>query len=148
METPNLYSAKKSFKLGGSQVIKSSKQDKVTIIAAGITVHETLAAYEELSQKGIFIQVIDAYSIQPLDVKTLTKAAKETKGRVIVVEDHYAAGGLGEAVGMALSGMARITHLCIREKPRSGKPRELMKLYGISREAVVKEVENMVKGRK
>lgn len=145
METPNIYSEKDKFGIGGSTILKKSKKDSATIVAAGVTVHEALTAHTELAKQGISVRIIDTYSVQPLDVKTLTQSAIETKGNVLVVEDHYAAGGLGEAVAMALSGKAHVTHLCIRERPRSGKPRELLEMYGISADHIVKTVKTRIR---
>lgn len=144
MATPILYDANEKFAVGGAKVLRKSGKDKVSVIAAGVTVHEALAAYEELKKKGLLIRVIDAYSVQPLDVKTLREAAKASKGKVIVVEDHYEAGGLGEAVATALSGLATVTHLCVREYPRSGKAEELIEKYEIGKNSIVAAVRNIL----
>jgi transketolase len=130
--TPILYPAGESFPIGGSKVLRKGEGDAVTVIAAGITVHEALKARETLQKEGLGLRIIDAYSIEPLDTITITREVAETGGRVVVVEDHYHAGGLGEAVAQALAGRAVITHLCIRELPRSGKPDELLERFGIS----------------
>ncbi len=140
-KTPLIYEDDETFPIGGSKVLKQSKKDSATIIAAGITVHNSLAAYESLEKEGIFVRIIDAYSVQPLDSKTILKAAKETKN-IIVVEDHYPAGGLGEAVS---SLGIPITHLCIKDLPRSGKSEELMEMYGISANQIVKKVKELLK---
>lgn len=140
MATPILYDASEKFEIGGSKVLCKSRKDKVTVVATGVCVHEALAAHLELEKKGINVRVVDAYSVQPLDVKTLREAAKATKGRMIVVEDHYAAGGLGEAVATALSGVALVTHLCVREYPRSGKAEGLIEKYGIGRRRIIEAV--------
>jgi len=103
-----------------------------TAIAAGITVVEALKAYEELKKEGIGCRIIDAYSVEPLDRNNILKNVEETGGRAVVVEDHFAGGGLGEAVASALASRAFLKHLCIRELPRSGKPDELLDRYGIS----------------
>ena len=102
-ETPILYDPDESFPIGGSKVLRKSDHDAATIVAAGATVHEALAAYEELRKEGIAVRVIDLYCIQPVDEATLRAAARETPA-LITVEDHYAAGGLGEAVLSALAG--------------------------------------------
>ena len=104
METPVLYSPGQEFKIGGSKVLRHSRKDVATVLAAGITLHEALAAYEELKKQGVLIRVIDLYSIKPIDKKTLTQAAKET-GAIITVEDHYPEGGIGEAIRSALSDL-------------------------------------------
>lgn len=141
--TPLLYAKDDSFPIGGSKVLRKSENDKATVIAAGITVFESLKAYEELKKEGVGIRVVDAYSVKPLDGETILKNVAETGGRAVVVEDHFEAGGLGEAVASALAGRARIKHLCVRELPRSGKPDELMDLYGISARHIIAAVKDI-----
>jgi transketolase len=114
------------------------------VVAAGITVHEALKAHAFLAKEGIVIRVVDAYSIEPLDEAGLRQAAAECGGRVVVVEDHYPAGGLGEAVTAALTGAARVVHLCVRELPRSGKPDELIELYGIGAKSIIAAVKGLL----
>jgi transketolase len=130
--TPLLYDAGEPFAIGGSKVLRKRAGDVATVVAAGITVHEALKACETLKGEGLGLRVIDAYSVQPLDEATILREVAETGGRAVVVEDHYAAGGLGEAVASALAGRAALVHLCIRELPRSGKPDELLERYGVS----------------
>ena len=144
--TPLLYSKNEPFPVGGSKTLRKSENDVATVVAAGITVFEALKAYEELKKNGITVRVIDAYSVQPLDVAGLRRAAAETGGRMVVIEDHYAGGGLGEAVAGALAGAAAIKHLCIRELPRSGKPDELMDKYGISARHIAAAVRELIPG--
>jgi transketolase len=134
-KTPIVYGRGERFPIGGSKVLKKSAHDKATVVCAGITVFEALKAYDELKKEGIKIRVIDAYSVKPIDAKTLKRAGKET-GRVIVVEDHFE-GGLGDAVADVVDNVVR---LCVRKFPRSGKPAELMKKYGIDYKAIMKEV--------
>lgn len=144
-ETPVIYDAKEEFPIGGSKTVKSSKSDAITVIGAGITLHETLKAYEELKQAGINIRVIDLYSVKPLDVKTLKKAARETKA-IVTVEDHYEAGGIGEAVKAALAEESTpIYSLAVKKMPRSGKPQELLDYEEISASAIVKKVKSLIK---
>jgi len=143
-KTPLIYDNKEEFPLGGSKVLKKSKRDVATIIAAGITVHEGLKAHEELKKENISIRVIDAYSIQPLDRETIAREVKETGNNVVVVEDHYQNCGLGEAVSLALGRGARIVHLCIKELPRSGKPEELLNKYGIDANHIKKAVKKLI----
>jgi transketolase len=138
--TPLLYKPTEKFPIGGSKVLKRSGKDQALVVAAGITVVEALAAYEELKKKGIAVRVVDAYSVQPIDRENLVKQAKAAGNRVVVVEDHYAQGGLGSAVALALAGQARIEHLCVKELPRSGEPAELMDKYGISARHIVAAV--------
>ncbi len=142
--TPLLYSRKERFPIGGSKILRRESGDAVTVIAAGITVLEALKAWEELQKEKIGLRVIDAYSVQPLDWKTIVREVAETDGRSIVVEDHFPAGGLGEAVAAALAGNARISHLCVRDLPRSGKPAELLEAYGISAAHIVRAVKELI----
>lgn len=138
--TPLMYKPTEKFPIGGSKVLKRSGKDQALVVAAGITIVEALAAYEDLKAKGIAVRVMDAYSVQPIDRENLAKQAKAAGNRVVVVEDHYAQGGLGCAVALALAGQARIEHLCIRDLPRSGEPAELMDKYGISARHIVDAV--------
>jgi len=142
--TPLLYAADETFPIGGSKVLKKGPGDAVTIIAAGITLHEALKAREELEKEGIRARIIDAYSVEPLDAAAIGAEVAETGGRAVVVEDHYAAGGLGEAVAAALAGKAVLKHLCVRALPRSGKPAELLEKYGISAGNIVLAVKELV----
>ena len=142
-KTPLIYTKNDKFKIGGSKIVKSSKRDKVTVVAAGITLHNALEAYEDLKKKRIYIKVIDAYSVKPLDKAGIQRAVKETKGRVVVVEDHFEEGGLGEAVKTALTGPTKFTHLCVRDFPRSGTPKELMKKYKISKGDIIRAVKKL-----
>jgi transketolase len=141
--TPLLYAAGEPFPVGGSKVLKKGEKDAVTVIAAGITVHEALKAREELMKEGLGVRVIDAYSVEPLDSVGIGREVAETGGRAVVVEDHYAGGGLGEAVAAALAGKAVLRHLCVRELPRSGKPEELLEKYGISARHIVEAVKKL-----
>ena len=145
--TPVLYSATQQFSIGGSKILKQSRKDVATVVAAGITLHEALAAYEELKKQGILIRVIDLYSIKPIDKKTLVQAAKET-GATIVVEDHFAEGGIGEAVRSALpNSKGVIISLAVSKMPRSGKPAELLNYEEISRGAIMKAVKKVVSSK-
>jgi transketolase len=115
-------------------------------VAAGITVHEALAAHDVLERGGIRTRVIDAYSVKPLDVATLVQAAQDTGG-IVVVEDHWAEGGLGDAVASALADVAlatRVRHLAVRNEPRSGGKDELLELCGISRDHIEAAVNELV----
>ena len=144
--TPLLYAAGETFPVGGSKVLGKRDGDRATVVAAGITVHEALKARAELEKAGIGVRVLDAYSVAPLDAATLGREIMETGGRAVVVEDHFAGGGLGEAVAAALAGKAALKHLCIRELPRSGKPEELLETYGISASHIVRAVRELVAG--
>jgi transketolase len=146
-KTPVLYDAKEKFEIGGSKVLKRSAQDKATLVAAGITLHESLKAYEQLQQSGINVRVIDLYSVKPVDSKTLKAAAKDT-GLLIVVEDHWPEGGMGDAVLDALSAsnqpMPRVIKLAVKSMPGSGTPDELMDAAGISAKHIVETVKKAV----
>jgi len=142
--TPVVYTADEVFRIGGSKVLRASSDDRATLVAAGITLHEALAAQQALADKGISVRVIDLYSVQPLDRETLESAARET-GALITVEDHHAAGGIGEAVAAALAGTPmRFRSLAVRRKPKSGKPAELLALEGIDRAAIVEAVQALL----
>jgi len=146
--TPILYRNDESFVIGGSKTLKSSSKDIAAIVAAGITVHEALKAYEELKKKNILVRVIDLYSIKPIDLKTLRKAAKDI-GVIITVEDHFAEGGINEAVQSALAKQPVPVHsLCVRRMPKSGKTDELLDFEEISKKAIMKKVREVLKGRK
>jgi transketolase len=140
-----LYSREEKFPIGGSKVLRRGDGDAATVIAAGITVFEALKAHDELKRENIGLRVIDAYSVQPLDRETIGREAAQTGGRVVIAEDHFPAGGLGEAVAVALAGEARLIHLCIRDLPRSGKPAELMEAYGISASHIVRAVKDLIR---
>jgi transketolase len=143
-KTAVIYGLDEAFPIGGSKVLRQSADDAATVVAAGVTVFEALTAYDELLRSGTAIRVIDAYSVQPLDVETLRRAARET-GAVVTVEDHYEAGGLGEAVTAALSTERVPVHrLAVREIPRSGRPGELLDRCGISAPHVVAAVRRAV----
>jgi transketolase len=140
-KTPLLYGNEVQFPIGGAKVLRQSDSDKVTVVAAGITVHEALKAADTLKGEGIDIGVIDAYSVKPLAREMILAAARKTGNRVITVEDHYAEGGLGDAVAGELSVDGIQVHkLAVRELPHSGKPEELVARYGIDAGAIVKKV--------
>jgi transketolase len=135
-KTKVLYDNGEAFPVGGSKTLRSSPKDRVTIVAAGVTVAEALKAHEALGKDGIAARVIDLYSVKPVDEATLRKAAEETRG-IVSVEDHSASGGIGDAVATAVAGRTRVEILGVRDIPRSGKPEELMKAYGISADSIV-----------
>jgi len=147
-KTPIIYDKNEKFPIGGSKVLAKSDKDIATVIAAGITVHEALKAHELLKKEKIMIQVIDAYSIEPLDIDGINKAVKRTNGKVVVAEDHYRCGGLGEAVLSSLRGEIASKHLCVRDIPRSGQKDELLDLYGINAKHIAEAVKELVKNLK
>ena len=132
---PVLYEPDETFPIGGAKVVRSSPNDRVTLVGAGVTLHNCLAAADQLGSDGIAARVVDLYSVKPIDTETLVAAAAATGDRLVVVEDHYPAGGIGSAVLEALNGAghpARIVHLAVRGLPGSGTPEELMDAAGIS----------------
>jgi transketolase len=152
--TPILYKADDKFEVGGSKVVRSSKEDKVTLIGAGITLHECLKAADELKKDGVSARVIDLYSVKPVDKATLHTAAKETS-LLVVVEDHWPEGGLGDAVldAFAARGGSKekaeqapaVLKLAVRSMPGSGTPAELMDAAGISAAKIVEAVKAQLK---
>jgi len=134
-----IYPNTEEFPIGGSKTLRSSAKDAATIVAAGVTVAEALEAHDLLKTEGIAVRVIDAYSVKPIDEATLARAAAET-GRMVTVEDHAPAGGLGEAVLHAVSGRCTVRVLAIEELPRSGAPKELIQAYGIGADSIVRAV--------
>jgi transketolase len=150
---PILYDAGEDFPIGGSKVLRQSEADQATVVAAGITVHEALAAYEILQRQGITIRVIDAYSVKPIDASTLHAAALATGGRIIVVEDHWPEGGVGDAVLAAFSGtesqlpsssMPTIIKLAVGHMPGSAAPAQQLDAAGISAEHIVRTVQMLL----
>jgi len=139
-KTPVIYGPGELFPVGGCKVLRQSAADAATVVGAGVTVFEALKAYDELMKAGVAIRVIDLYSIQPIDEATLRTAAAETGGRVVTVEDHYAGGGIGDAVAAATTGVATVRILAVRDIPRSGKPEELLDRFGISARHIVDAV--------
>jgi transketolase len=147
--TPVIYGPDEEFEVGGSRVIRSSDDDDVTLVAAGITVHEALEAADALAEDGITARVIDLYSIKPIDTETLAAAAEAT-GRLVTVEDHWPEGGLGDAVLAALAdagAQAQVRKLAVTDMPRSGKPAELMNAYGIDAEHIAAAARKLVEAQ-
>lgn len=141
---PILYKADDAFSIGGSRVHNSKNKETVTVIAAGITLHEALKAQQELGSDRVGIRVIDCYSVKPIDTETLKIAVHETKA-LIVVEDHYPEGGIFEAVTHALATdcTVPIYSLAVTKPPHSGKPEELLRLEEIDTEAIIKKVKEV-----
>lgn len=144
-KTPVLYGPDERFEIGGSKVLRHSSNDRLTIVAAGITLFEALKAHETLQAAGIAVRVIDLYGIAPIDRATLLESARATQGRILTVEDHYAHGGLGDAVLGALADEGvRLHKLAVREIPHSGKPDELLDRFGISARHIVETAKRML----
>jgi len=144
--TPVLYENGEEFPVGGSKVLRSSDEDDVTIVAAGITVHEALAAAEALAGDGISARVVDCYSVKPIDADTL-RAAAEATGCILTVEDHWPEGGLGEAVLAALADAEErppVTVLAVEGMPGSGTPAELLAAAGIDAEHIAAAARRLV----
>jgi transketolase len=145
---PTLYGPGETFKVGGSKVVRQSAKDRVVLIGAGVTLHACLAAADQLAQKKIPARVIDLYSVKPVDVRTLREAARITKGRFVIVEDHYPEGGLAAAVLEALAdNPPRVAHLAVRNLPGSGKPEELMNAAGITAKHIVAAAAKLLKSK-
>jgi transketolase len=139
-KTPVIYGPDEPFAIGGLKILRESPTDTATVIGAGVTVFEALKAYEQLRNAGTSIRVIDLYSLQPIDSDSLLRCGRETR-RIITVEDHYAAGGVGDAVAAALAGGGfTVERLCVREIPRSGTPEQLIDHYGISARHIIAAV--------
>jgi transketolase len=144
-KTPVIYAPAEEFPIGGSKTLRQSDHDSVTVVAAGVTLFEALAAHQALAQHHVAIRVIDAYSVQPVDRAALIAAGRATAGRLITVEDHYAHGGLGDAVSEAVWDQGfRVKRLAVREIPRSGQPDELLDRFGISARAIEAAVRSMI----
>ena len=144
---PVIYGSDEEFPIGGAKVVRSSPADAVTLIGAGVTLHESLAAADLLAQDGIVARVVDCYSLKPIDSTTLAAACAATGNRVVVTEDHYPAGGLGEAVLSALveSGLSpRLTHLAVSGLSESGTPAELLDHAGISRNHIAEAARALI----
>jgi transketolase len=144
-KTPILYKNDEQFAIGGSKVLRESDKDRVTVVAAGVTVFEALKAHEELAKQDIAIRVVDLYSIAPIDSATLLACARATNNLILTVEDHYAHGGVGDAVLAAVNADGVKVHkLAVTEIPHSGKPEQLLDRYGISARHIVEKVRKLV----
>ncbi|MEN6616873.1 MAG: transketolase [Syntrophorhabdus sp.] len=143
MNTPILYTNDDEFIIGGSKVLRIHNKDRVTIVAAGVTVFEALAAYDALKKEDIMVRIIDLYSIKPIDIVSLREAAEATRA-IVTVEDHFAEGGLGEAVTSALGSMVPVHILAVRKMPVSGKPQELLDYEEISRNAIIGKIKEII----
>ena len=141
-KTPVIYGPDEQFPVGGLKVLRKSDNDVATVIGAGVTVFEALSAHETLWAQGVHIRVIDLYSVQPVDAAALITCASETGGRIITVEDHYAAGGIGDAVATAVAPAGyTVKRLAVAEIPRSGAPEELLDVFGISARHIIAAVQ-------
>ena len=144
-KTPVIYNNDETFPIGGAKVLRQSATDKVTIVAAGVTLFEALKAADSLGREGINVTVIDAYSIKPLAKDVISAAARKTNNNVITVEDHYPEGGLGDAVAGEVSAEGiRVHKLAVRDVPRSGKPEELLAKHGLDAAAIGQKVKSLI----
>ncbi|WP_394828315.1 transketolase [Pendulispora albinea] len=149
-KTAVLYDPSESFAPGGSKILRQSPDDRVVIFAAGITVHGALRAHDELASQGIAARVVDMYSIKPIDARTVRESIREAHGNALIVEDHWAEGGLGDAIRACLGEApdeplaVRWRHLAVREMPTSGTPAELLHAAGIDAEAIVRAAVELV----
>lgn len=146
-KTKVIYKNTDTFVIGGSKILRSSENDVLTIVAAGITVPEALKAAEQLEIDGIHVRVIDCYSVKPVDQKALLKSLKETKKQIVIsVEDHYENGGLGDFVLSAVSSTGAIVEkMAVRKYSHSGKMNELLDDAGISAKHIVARVKKLIK---
>ncbi len=144
--TPAIYEPGESFTVGGSKVLRSSGEDRVTLVAAGVTLHEALRAADRLDEHGIAARVIDLYSVKPVDAETLRQAAADT-GAIVTAEDHWPEGGLGDAVLAALAEVegVRVRKLAVSKLPGSGKPAELMHECGIDADAIAAAAQELAR---
>jgi transketolase len=147
--TPVIYGADEAFEVGGSRVVRESDNDEVLLVGAGITLHEALKAADALSEDGIAARVVDCYSVKPIDSGGLREAATGAGGRVVVAEDHYPEGGLGDAVLEAFGDVdvhARVVRLGVSEMPGSGRPAELLADAGIDAAGIAEAARALVRG--
>ena len=144
--TPVIYGPNDEFPIGGSRVLRYSEADEVTLVGAGVTVHQALRAADQLAGDGIPARVIDLYSIKPVDVDTLLAAARDT-GRLVTVEDHRPEGGLGDAVCEAVAGAMRppmIRRLAVRDMPASATPTEQLRAAGLDADTIAASARDLV----
>ncbi|MBU0907069.1 MAG: transketolase [Nanoarchaeota archaeon] len=144
-KTPGIYSQKEEFKIGGFKVLRQSVKDRAVLVGAGITLHECLKAYESLKKKKIDSAVVDLYCVKPFDSASFIKLVKKHGGRIVVCEDHYEEGGIGEMLAEELeNSKIKIKHLFVGEIPHSGKPEELLKKYEIDAAAIARGAKKLI----
>jgi transketolase len=147
-KTPVLYGADEAFPIGGSKVLRRSSGDAAAILAAGITLHEALAAHEALTKEGISVRVVDLYSVKPVDAATVEACARECARGLVVVEDHWPQGGLGDAVSEVFQGRPSppcIARLAVKGMPGSGTPTQLLDVAGISARHIADAVRRLLR---
>ena len=144
-KTPVIYANDEPFAVGKCKVVRSSSKDRATVVGAGVTLFEALKAHDMLAKAGIAVRVVDLFSVKPIDAEGIRQAAGETGGKVVTAEDHYAEGGIGEAVQSALAGTgAYVRILAVDGVARSGKSEELLAMFGIDAEHIAQAVREMV----
>ena len=144
---PTIYGPDEEFPIGGARVVRESDEDQVALIGAGVTLHEALKAADALAAEGINARVVDAYTVKPIDVDTLVAVSAATGGRLIVVEDHWPEGGLGDAVLSAFADSderPRVVKLAVSHLPGSGKMAELLADVGIDAEHIAQAARRLV----
>ena len=140
-DTQIIYDSSETFEIGKCKVLRQSNNDTCCIVAAGITLHEALNAYDLLKAEGIFASVIDLYSIKPMDIETILKVAKSSNNKIISVEDHYLNGGIGQMLaGQIINSGIKQKMLGVTKISRSGTPEELMHDAGIDADNIIKAV--------
>lgn len=145
---PVLYGPEEQFPIGGAKVVRQSANDEVTLVGAGVTLHQSLLAADALAAEGIGARVIDCYSVKPISTQTLVEASEATGGRLVVTEDHYPAGGLGEAVLSALAGAGvcpAFAHLAVKGLSSSGTTAELLAAAGIAASDIADAARRLVR---
>jgi transketolase len=147
-KTALLYGPDEKFPIGGSKVYRSSDNDRVTVVGAGITAHEAVKAADELAGEGVNVRLVDTYTVKPIDGQGIMDAVKATGGRVVVAEDHWPEGGIADAVLAAFAELGytdfKLKHLAVREMPGSGEPAELLKAARIDGEHIAKAVRELL----
>jgi len=143
-KTPGLYAEDEAFAVGSLKTLRRSDRDRLAIVAAGITLHEALAAHDELAKSAVAVRVIDLFCVKPVDAAALLEAARACDNRILTVEDHYPEGGIGDAVMEAVGTSGVLVHrLAVRDIPRSGPPKKLLERYRIGRAAIVTKVREL-----
>merc|ERR1712223_2234507 len=143
--TEIIYDNEEEFAIGKAKIIKKSDKDCVLVIAAGITMSQAVPAVEQLAAKGINARLMDPFTVKPIDAEAILSNAKECGGRILVVEDHYPEGGIGDAVSEVVCEKRDfvVKKMCVREVPRSGPPMVLLEKFGIGTNCIIKGVEEM-----
>jgi len=143
---PVIYDNTEEFHVGKAKIVRQSNEDQVTIIGACITLSESVKAAVQLEASGIKVRIVDLFTIKPLDSQTILYCAQQTGGRVLVVEDHYPQGGIGDAVASVLAGQRNVImkHLAVNDVPRSGTCEELLDMFKISAKHIVAAVLELI----